>query len=254
MRPRWSTRSVSPRGTAPWPTTRSMVSLSHRPLEMVAIGSPSGLHADQGIAAARQRLHVLVEKPIDVTTARTDALIAEAARAGVTLGVIFQDRLKPDVQRLKALVDGGRLGSPILATAAVKRHRAPSYYRDSRWRGTRSLDGGGALMNQGVHTVDLLLWLFGPVRRVYAKTAAKLHQIEVEDTAVAVLEFENGALGTLEAATSAFPGYSRRIELTGSNGTVILDGDRLAAVDLHGCDRRRRSPVTPAESRRRQRR
>jgi predicted dehydrogenase len=206
--------------------------LSHRPLEMVAIGSPSGLHADQGIAAARQRLHVLVEKPIDVTTARTDALIGEAARAGVTLGVIFQDRLKPDLRRLKALVAGGRLGSPILATAAVKWYRAPSYYRDSRWRGTRSLDGGGALINQGVHTVDLLLWLFGPVRRVYAKAAAKLHQIEVEDTAVAVLEFENGALGTLEAATSAFPGYSRRIELTGSNGTVILDGDRLAAVDL----------------------
>ena len=181
-----------------------------------------------------------------MTTARTDALIAEAARAGVTLGVIFQDRLKPDVQRLKALVDSGRLGSPILATAAVKWYRAPSYYRDSRWRGTRSLDGGGALMNQGVHTVDLLLWLFGPVRRVYAKTAAKLHQIEVEDTAVAVLEFENGALGTLEAATSAFPGYSRRIELTGSNGTVILDGDRLAAIDLQ--DATAAEKATPADA------
>jgi UDP-N-acetyl-2-amino-2-deoxyglucuronate dehydrogenase len=220
--------------------------LSHRPLEMVAIGSPSGLHADQGIAAARQRLHVLVEKPIDVTTARTDALIAEAARAGVTLGVIFQDRLKPDVQRLKKLVASGRLGSPILATAAVKWYRAPSYYRDSRWRGTRSLDGGGALINQGVHTVDLLLWLFGPVRRVSAKTAAKLHQIEVEDTAVAVLEFENGALGTLEAATSAFPGYSRRIELTGSNGTVILDGDTLAAIDLQ--DATEAEKATPADA------
>src|SRR5204862_6582373 len=105
--------------------------------------------------------------------------------------------------------------------------------RDSRWRGTKALDGGGAMMNQGVHTVDLLLWLFGPVKRVFAKTAAKLHAIAVEDTAVAVLEFENGALGTLEAATSAYPGYSRRIELTGSNGTLILDGDDLTAVDLH---------------------
>jgi len=206
--------------------------LSHRPLDMVAIGSPSGLHAEQGIAAARRGLHVLVEKPIDVTTARIDALIAEAARAGVTLGVIFQDRLKPDVQRMKALIDAGRLGSPILADAAVKWYRPPAYYRDSRWRGTRTLDGGGALINQGIHTVDLLVWLFGPVRRVFAKVAAKLHEIEVEDTAVAVLEFENGALGTLEAATSAFPGYSRRIELTGSNGTIILDGDTLAAIDL----------------------
>jgi len=211
--------------------------LAHRPLEMVAIGSPSGLHAEQGIAAAKRGLHVLVEKPIDVTTARTDALIAAAARAGVTLGVIFQDRLKPDVQRLKALVDAGRLGSPILATAHVKWYRPPSYYRDSRWRGTSTLDGGGALINQGIHTVDLLLWLFGPVRRVFARTAAKLHDIEVEDTAVAVLEFDNGALGTLEAATSVYPGYSRRIELTGSNGTVILDGDDLAAVDLHDARR-----------------
>ena len=218
--------------------------LAHRPLDMVAIGSPSGLHAEQGIPAAKRGLHLLIEKPIDVTTARTDALIAEAARAGVTLGVIFQDRLKPDVQRLKALVTAGRLGSPILATAHVKWYRPPSYYRDSRWRGTSTLDGGGALMNQGIHTVDLLLWLFGPVRRVYGRTAAKLHQIEVEDTAVAVLEFENGALGTLEAATSAYPGYSRRIELTGSNGTLILDGDDLTAVDLHDASESERPTLT----------
>jgi UDP-N-acetyl-2-amino-2-deoxyglucuronate dehydrogenase len=206
--------------------------LAQHPLEMVVIGTPSGVHADQGIAAAARGLHVLVEKPIDVTTARADALIHAAARAGVTLGVIFQDRLKPDVQRLKALVEAGRLGTPILANARVKWYRPPSYYRDSRWRGTQALDGGGALINQGVHTVDLLLWLFGPVRYVFAKTIAGLHAIDVEDTAVAVLEFANGAVGTLEAATSAYPGYSRQIELTGSNGTVRLDGDDLAAIDL----------------------
>jgi UDP-N-acetyl-2-amino-2-deoxyglucuronate dehydrogenase len=207
--------------------------LRHQPLTMVAIGSPSGLHAEQGIAAAKRGLHVLVEKPLDVTTARVDALVAEAAQAGVTLGVIFQDRLKPGVQQLKAVVDAGRLGAPILATAHVKWYRPPSYYRESRWRGTKTLDGGGALMNQGIHTVDLLQWIFGPVHRVFARTAAKLHDIEVEDTAVAVLEFESGALGTLEAATSAYPGYSRRIELTGANGTLILDGDALSAIDLH---------------------
>ena len=109
----------------------------------------------------------------------------------------------------------------MLATAQVKWYRPPEYYRGSRWRGTQSLDGGGALMNQGVHTVDLLLWLFGPVRRVFGRTATLRHQIEVEDTAVAVLEFENGALGTLEAATSAYPGYPRRLELTGSQGTLV---------------------------------
>src|SRR5437870_6141798 len=139
--------------------------LAHRPMDIVVIGSPSGLHAEHGIAAARRGLHVLVEKPLDVTVARADALIDEAARAGITLGVIFQDRLKPDVRRLKALVETERLGTPILANARVKWYRPPSYYAGSRWRGTRALDGGGALMNQGVHTVDLLRWLFGPVPR-----------------------------------------------------------------------------------------
>ena len=206
--------------------------LDHRPLDLVAIGSPSGLHAEHGIAAARRGIHVLVEKPIDVTTARADALIDEAARAGVSLGVIFQDRLKPDVLRAKALVEGGHLGTPILVTGHVKWYRTPEYYAGSRWRGSRALDGGGALMNQGVHTVDLLLWLFGPVRRVFGRAATLLHSIEVEDTAVATLEFASGALGTIEAATSAYPGYSRRIELTGSEGTIVIDGDRLASVDL----------------------
>ena len=206
--------------------------LAQRPLDMVVVGTPSGLHADHGVAAATLGLHVLVEKPLEVTTARADALIEAAEKTGVTLGVIFQDRLKPDVQRLKALVEAGRLGAPILANARVKWYRPPSYYEGSRWRGTQTLDGGGALMNQGVHTVDLLLWLFGPVRRVFAKTITGLHAIEVEDTAVAVLEFANGAVGTLEAATSAYPGYSRQIELTGSNGTLRLDGDDLAAIDL----------------------
>ncbi|CEF48721.1 unnamed protein product [uncultured bacterium] len=217
-------------GGTPYNSLEQM--LAQRPLDMVVIGTPSGLHADHGTAAAVRGLHVLVEKPIDVTTARADALIQAATDAGVTLGVIFQDRLKPDVQRMKALIERGRLGTPILASARVKWYRPPSYYRDSRWRGTHALDGGGALMNQGVHTVDLLLWLFGPVRRVFARTIAGLHAIEVEDTAVAVLEFANGAIGTLEAATSAYPGYSRQIELTGSNGTLRLDGDDLVGVDL----------------------
>jgi UDP-N-acetyl-2-amino-2-deoxyglucuronate dehydrogenase len=208
--------------------------LDHRPMEMVAIGSPSGLHGEHGIAAARRGLHVLVEKPIEITTSRADALIAEAGRCGVVLGVMFQDRLKPDVVRLKTLVDAGHLGRPVLGTARVKWYRAPAYYRDSRWRGTKALDGGGALINQAIHSVDLLLWCFGPVRRVFGQTATSVHAIEGEDTAVAVLEFTNGALATIEATTAAFPGYARRLELTGSEGTAILDGDRLVGVDLQG--------------------
>jgi len=206
--------------------------LGHKPLEVVLIGSPSGVHASEGIAAARRGLHVLVEKPIDVTTARADALIAAAEEAGVRLGVFFQDRLKPGIVALKNLLSSGGLGRVLRVSARVPWYRPPDYYRLSRWRGTTALDGGGALMNQGVHTVDLLLWLLGDVARVQARTATLLHEIESEDTALALLEFESGALGTLEATTAAYPGYARRVELSGTEGTVVLENDRIAAADL----------------------
>src|SRR5262249_12356193 len=142
--------------------------LSHRAMEMVVIGSPSGLHAAQGIEAARRGLHVLVEKPIDISSERVDALIGECKRQRVKLGVIFQDRFQPDIRRLKRLVSDNLLGRPLLADARVKWFRPPEYYAGSRWRGTWALDGGGALMNQGIHTVDLLLWLLGDVLHVQA--------------------------------------------------------------------------------------
>ena len=209
--------------------------LKHRPMDIVIIGSPSALHAEQGIAAARQGLHVLTEKPIDVTTTRADALIRECEQAGVKLGVCFQDRVSTDIVRLKQLIDQGRMGKPIICSGYVKWYRPPEYYSNSRWRGTRALDGG-ALMNQGVHTIDLLLWLMGDVERVYARTVTALHQIEVEDTTVATLEFRNGAVGTIEAGTSIYPGYQRRIEVSGSEGTIVLEHDRIVRADLRSPD------------------
>ncbi len=206
--------------------------LDHRPMNLVAIGSPSSLHAEQGIAAARHGLHVLTEKPIDITTDRADALISETDKAGVKLGIFFQDRCKPDIVRVKEALDAGVLGKPILADARVKWYRPPDYYSKSRWRGTFAFDGGGALINQAIHTVDLLLWLFGDVVSVQATSKAALHKVEVEDTLVASLQFANGALGILQATTSVFPGYPRRLELTGSEGTLIIEQDRLLAADL----------------------
>jgi predicted dehydrogenase len=206
--------------------------LAHHPMDLVAIGSPSAMHAAQGIVAARRGLHVLTEKPIDITTERADALISEADRAGVKLGVFFQDRCKPDILRVKKAVDAGVLGQPILADARVKWYRPPDYYANSRWRGTWALEGGGVMINQAVHTVDLLLWLFGNVVSVQASSKTALHAIEVEDTLVALLQFANGALGVLQAATSVYPGYPRRLELTGSQGTMIIEQDRLLAADL----------------------
>src|SRR5271168_507717 len=206
--------------------------LEHRPMDLVILGSPSGLHAEQGIAAARHGLHVLSEKPIEISTVRADALIAAAAQAGVHLGVIFQDRTKLQIRQLKNWLDQGLLGKPLFVDARVKWYRPPEYYANSRWRGTLALDGGGALINQGVHTVDLLLWLLGDVVRVQARTATLLHKIEVEDTAVANLEFANGALGVFHATTAAYPGYPRRVEISGTHGTVILEHDRIVAADL----------------------
>jgi len=206
--------------------------LAHRPMDLVMIGSPSGLHAKEGIAAAQRGLHLLTEKPIDITAARADALIEAAKQSHVKLGVIFQDRVKPDIQRLKKWIDQGLLGKILFVDARVKWYRPPEYYGKSKWRGTLELDGGGALMNQGVHTVDLLLWLLGDVTRVQARTATALHPIESEDTALAILEFASGALGTLQATTAAYPGYPRRVEITGSEGTVILEHDRIIAADL----------------------
>jgi UDP-N-acetyl-2-amino-2-deoxyglucuronate dehydrogenase len=148
------------------------------------------------------------------------------------LRVMFQDRCKPDIRRMKQWIDEGVLGKVLLAGAQVKWYRPPDYYGDSKWRGTLALDGGGALINQAVHTVDLLLWMLGDVVDVQASAANLLHKIEAEDTALALLKFESGATALLQATTAAFPGYPRRLEITGTEGTVILEQDRVVAVDL----------------------
>jgi predicted dehydrogenase len=204
----------------------------HTPLDLIAIGSPSGLHADEGRLAAEAGLHLLVEKPLDVTTARADAVIAAADKAGVKLAVCFQDRSNPRLTQVKRWIDDGMVGRPLLVSARVKWYRPEEYYRQSRWRGVKALDGGGALMNQGIHTVDLLIWWLGDIVRVSAKAATQLHQIEVEDTIVAWLEFANGAIGTIEATTAAYPGYPRRVELTGDRGTVTIEQDRIVSCDV----------------------
>ncbi len=184
------------------------------------------------VAAARHGLHVLTEKPIEISTARADALIEAAKQSRVQLGVFFQDRMKRHIRQLKNWLDQGLLGRPLIVDACVKWYRPPEYYANSRWRGTFALDGGGALINQGVHTVDLLLWLLGDVVRVQARTGTLLHKIEAEDTAAAILEFASGALGILHATTAAYPGYPRRVEVSGTEGTVILEHDRIIAANL----------------------
>jgi predicted dehydrogenase len=206
--------------------------LDQTPLDIVCIGTPSGVHADEIALAASRGCHVLCEKPLDVTLERADAAIEAVERAGVSLGVFFQDRCTPAFREARDAIAAGRLGRVLLVDARVKWYRAPEYYRTAAWRGTPSLDGGGALMNQGIHTLDLLLFLLGDVAEVQARAATAIHEIRVEDTLVASMAFASGAVGTLQATTAAWPGYPRRVEITGTEGTLILEHDRIASWDL----------------------
>jgi predicted dehydrogenase len=216
--------------------------VAHRPMDFVIVGTPSGLHCEQAIAAVRRGLHVLVEKPLDVTTQRVDQLLEECDRNKVTIGVIFQDRTAPHLAWLRERIAAGDLGRLLEVSAELRWYRPPEYYAASSWRGTWAFDGGGALMNQGAHTVDLLLWLAGDVDRVSATTRTALHAIEVEDTAVACLEYGNGAVGTLEVTTAAYPGFPRRLTVTGSEGTIVVEGDHVATIAL-----RRSLPPPPSQ-------
>ena len=194
----------------------------------VSICTPSGAHLDPAVAAAKAGKHVVVEKPLEITTERCDQIIQACDDAGVRLAVTFQSRFHESSKLMKQAVDAGRFGKVTMGDAYVKWFRSQEYYDSGAWRGTWALDGGGALMNQAIHSVDLLLWLMGPVKEISAMTATMTHErIEVEDVAVANLKFENGALGVIEATTTAFPGSLKRIEISGSNGTAILEEEDI---------------------------
>jgi predicted dehydrogenase len=218
-------------GCRPYHTLDAM--LQDPAVDVVVIGTPSGAHLEPAVAAARAGKHVVVEKPLEITLARCDKILRECERAGVTLSAIFQARFSEASQALKRAVDAGRFGRLTLAEAYVKWFRTQAYYDSGQWRGTWQLDGGGALMNQAIHTVDLLTWLMGPVAEVRAHTATLAHErIAVEDTAVATLQFANGALGVIEATTAAYPGYAKRIEVHGSEGSAALEDESLVTWDF----------------------
>jgi UDP-N-acetyl-2-amino-2-deoxyglucuronate dehydrogenase len=211
--------------------------LKHPGLQIVNVCTPSGVRAELGIQAAEARKHVLAEKPIEINLERADALIAACDRAGVKLGVIFQSRFLPAVQRIKQAIDEGRLGKLMIGDGFVKWYRAPEYYAPGSWRGTLALDGGGALINQAIHTVDLLRWMMGPAETAFAmKAALRYPHIEAEDTLAGTVQFQNGALGLIQATTSAKPGFKRRLEISGERGTVILDGDAISVWAIDGED------------------
>ncbi|TWT92302.1 Gfo/Idh/MocA family protein [Neorhodopirellula pilleata] len=194
----------------------------------IAVCTPSGAHLEPAVAAAKAGKHVMVEKPLEVTPEKCDEIIAACEASNVKLAVTFQSRFHESSQLMKQAVDGGRFGKVTMGDAYVKWYRSQEYYDSGAWRGTWALDGGGALMNQAIHSVDLLLWLMGPVKRVSAMMGTMTHErIEVEDIVVANIQFACGALGVIEATTTAFPGALKRVEIAGSEGSAVLEEEDL---------------------------
>ena len=203
-------------------------------IDVVSICTPSGMHLDPALAAAQAGKHVIVEKPIEITLERADQVINACQIANVKLAVIFQNRFGEAVQRLRKAVQQGQLGKLILGDACVKWHRSQEYYDTGGWRGTLKGDGGGALINQSIHTIDLLQWIMGPVKTVYGKVGTFTHRIEGEDLGLALLTFENSAMGVIEGSTSIYPGFPERLEIHGEKGTVVLEGGKIKTWEIQG--------------------
>lgn len=226
-----SVRRFADEHRVPFHTTDLDALLAQPGLQVVCIATPSGAHLDPAFKAIAAGKHVIIEKPIEITPERADILIAAAREAGVQISAIFQARYGFGARLVKETLERGRMGRLSLCSAYVKWHRKAEYYRG--WKGTLSLDGGGAVMNQAIHAVNLLHWFGGMPTEVFGRTTRVVHQgIEAEDTACANFRFPCGALGVLEATTAAWPGWERRIELCGEFGSVALEDDRIVRWDF----------------------
>jgi predicted dehydrogenase len=206
---------------------------------VVTIGTPSGAHMEPAVAAAEAGKHVIVEKPLEITLKRCDRIIEACEKNKVKLSAIFPSRFHDSALEIKRAIEGNRFGRLTLGDSYVKWYRTQQYYDSGAWRGTWELDGGGALMNQAIHSVDLLTWFMGPVAEITARTDTLAHErIAVEDVAVAALRFESGALGVVEATTAAYPGYLKRIEIHGSEGSAAMEEEDIVKWDFARKDRR----------------
>jgi predicted dehydrogenase len=203
-------------------------------VDVVSICTPSGLHGSLAMEAAQAGKHVVVEKPLSITMEQGRAALAACKEHNVKLAVISQLRFAPTLIQAKAALDEGKLGTPLLGDAYMKYYRSQDYYGHGGWRGTWKMDGGGALMNQGIHGIDLLLWLMGPVTRVWGQARTMAREIEVEDTAIAAVNYASGAMGVIEGTTSVYPGYNRKLEFHGDKGTITFEEEQITKWDLAG--------------------
>src|SRR5437660_3442610 len=224
--------------------------LARDELDVVDICTPSGQHGEEAIQVMRSRRHVIVEKPMDISREAIEEMLRVQQEAGVKLAVISQHRFDPVTREVHDLVEEQAFGRLVLGNAVIPWWRSQAYYDSGAWRGTWELDGGGVLMNQSIHSIDLLQWLMGPVKSVFAYTDTLVHRMETEDVAVAVLRFANGALGTIAATTGAYPGISTRIEIYGDRGSAVIENDNLSYLHLARDDREEVGPygASPQQS------
>jgi len=201
-------------------------------VDVVCICTPSGAHAEIAVAAAQAGKHLVLEKPLDVTLERVDRILDAVRSAGVKATCILPRRWMIGSRKAKEAVAAGRLGRITLADARINWYRTQEYYDAGGWRGTWQLDGGGALMNQSLHTIDLLQWLAGPVRQVFGFTGTLAHRMETEDTAAAVLTLDSGGFGLIQGATSCWPGEPAAVTLHGDRGTIALEEGRIVTWKL----------------------
>jgi UDP-N-acetyl-2-amino-2-deoxyglucuronate dehydrogenase len=231
IEPAKATAFAAAHGVTAYPDLDAL--LADPAVAIVSVCVPSGLHAEIGVRAAAAGKHVVIEKPIDVTLPAADRLIAAVADAGTKMTVISQHRFDPGHIRARDQVQSGALGRLVLGEAAVKWYRSQAYYDSGAWRGTWELDGGGAVMNQGVHYVDLIRWLMGPVDSITALCATQAHEgIEVEDVALATLRFASGAVGLIQATTVAYPGFAASVSVTGTGGTIVVEDGVVTTEEL----------------------
>lgn len=220
-------------GTRRFESLQSLLEDAH--IDAVCICTPSGLHARQALEAVRAGKHVLIEKPMALTLADCDSILYAARESGVRVGVVSQTRFAPSIRQVKKALEDGLLGRIVCADLSMKYFRPQAYYDNGAWRGTMAMDGGGALMNQGIHGVDLMRYLLGPLRSITAIGGTFAHDIEVEDTLCALVAYQNGAVGMIQAATSTFPGFPRRIEFNGTQGCILLEEERIVRWEVEGC-------------------
>ncbi|MFL5625648.1 MAG: Gfo/Idh/MocA family protein [Ktedonobacteraceae bacterium] len=206
--------------------------LAREQLDVVNICTPSGLHGEQACQVMRSGRHVIVEKPMEISLAAINEMLRVQQETRMKLAVISQHRFDPASLQVHQLVEEQSFGRLVLGNVLVPWWRSQKYYDSGAWRGTWQLDGGGILMNQSIHSIDILQWMMGPVRSVFAYTDTLAHHIDTEDVAVAVLRFANGALGTIAATTAAYPGVTTRIEIFGDKGSAIIENDSLSYLHL----------------------